>query len=83
MENNILETAVVSRANPERKVYNATKMRIANQIPDEILNDEKLAAAMSSLPPNYNFEIHKMVNIPWVVSHNFLREAYIVPGLAS
>lgn len=59
---NVSETAVVSRANPERKVYNAPRVKIANQVPDEILNDEKLATAMQCLPPNYNFEIHKMVN---------------------
>ncbi|KAJ3183112.1 Diphthamide biosynthesis protein 1 [Geranomyces variabilis] len=35
--------------------------RIANAIPDEILNDEKLIAAMKMLPPNYNFEIPKTV----------------------
>ncbi|KAI8918256.1 putative diphthamide synthesis protein-domain-containing protein [Powellomyces hirtus] len=35
--------------------------RIANAIPDEILNDEALNAAVKLLPSNYNFEIHKTV----------------------
>lgn len=61
VKNTAQETAVVSLANPERKVYSVPKVRMANQVPDEILNDEKLAAAMQILPPNYNFEIHKMV----------------------
>lgn len=57
------EVAVVSRANPERKVYGASagKTRIINQIPDDILNDKKLEAAIQLLPSNYSFEIHKTV----------------------
>lgn len=35
--------------------------RIANQIPEEILNDPELQDAIKALPPNYNFEIHKTV----------------------
>lgn len=59
----ISEQVVVSRANPERKVYNATagKIRVINQIPDDILNDKKLALAIELLPSNYSFEIHKTV----------------------
>jgi hypothetical protein len=59
----IAETALVSRANPDRKVYGATagKIRVMNQIPDDILNDKKLAAAIELLPSNYSFEIHKTV----------------------
>lgn len=57
------DTAVVSRANPARKVYTApaSKTRVVNQIPDDILNDPELAEAISVLPSNYNFEIHKTV----------------------
>lgn len=57
------EVAVVSRANPDRKVFAAlpAKTRVINQIPDEILNDKKLAAAIEVLPSNYSFEIHKTV----------------------
>ncbi len=59
----IAETALVSRANPDRKVYGAMagKIRVLNQIPDDILNDKKLAAAIELLPSNYSFEIHKTV----------------------
>ncbi|KAJ8369239.1 hypothetical protein SKAU_G00092670 [Synaphobranchus kaupii] len=35
--------------------------RVANQIPDEILNDPQLQEAIRVLPQNYNFEIHKTV----------------------
>ncbi|MED6252218.1 hypothetical protein ATANTOWER_008569 [Ataeniobius toweri] len=35
--------------------------RVANQIPDEILQDPELQEAIKVLPPNYNFEIHKTV----------------------
>ncbi|KAE8669934.1 protein ECHIDNA-like [Hibiscus syriacus] len=39
----------------------APKRFVKNQIPDSILNDDSLNAAISILPPNYNFEIHKCV----------------------
>ncbi|XP_053222696.1 2-(3-amino-3-carboxypropyl)histidine synthase subunit 1 isoform X3 [Podarcis raffonei] len=35
--------------------------RVAHQIPQEILSDPELQAAMASLPSNYNFEVHKTV----------------------
>ncbi|KJE91295.1 diphthamide biosynthesis protein [Capsaspora owczarzaki ATCC 30864] len=35
--------------------------RFANQVPDEILNNEALNAAIRMLPSNYNFELHKTV----------------------
>uniref|UniRef100_A0A096MAV3 2-(3-amino-3-carboxypropyl)histidine synthase subunit 1 n=1 Tax=Poecilia formosa TaxID=48698 RepID=A0A096MAV3_POEFO len=35
--------------------------RVANQIPDEILQDPELQEAIKVLPSNYNFEIHKTV----------------------
>ncbi|XP_061136931.1 2-(3-amino-3-carboxypropyl)histidine synthase subunit 1 isoform X1 [Syngnathus typhle] len=35
--------------------------RVANQIPDEILQDPELREAMKALPANYNFEIPKTV----------------------
>ncbi|XP_035241594.1 2-(3-amino-3-carboxypropyl)histidine synthase subunit 1 [Anguilla anguilla] len=35
--------------------------RVANQIPEEILNDPQLQEAIRALPQNYNFEIHKTV----------------------
>ncbi|XP_047147313.1 uncharacterized protein LOC124819780 [Vigna umbellata] len=42
-------------ANPKPK----PKRFVKNQIPDSILNDPLLNAAISVLPSNYNFEIHK------------------------
>ncbi|KAI0796306.1 diphthamide synthesis protein [Irpex lacteus] len=35
---------------------------IANQVPAEILQDAKLNASISQLPPNYSFEIHKTIH---------------------
>uniref|UniRef100_H3BXC6 2-(3-amino-3-carboxypropyl)histidine synthase subunit 1 n=1 Tax=Tetraodon nigroviridis TaxID=99883 RepID=H3BXC6_TETNG len=35
--------------------------RVANQIPDDILQDLELQEAVKVLPANYNFEIHKTV----------------------
>ncbi|XP_008307600.2 2-(3-amino-3-carboxypropyl)histidine synthase subunit 1 [Cynoglossus semilaevis] len=35
--------------------------RVANQIPDEILQNPELQEAVKALPQNYNFEIHKTV----------------------
>lgn len=37
------------------------KRFVKNQIPDSILNDASLNAAISLLPSNYNFEVHKSV----------------------
>jgi 2-(3-amino-3-carboxypropyl)histidine synthase len=42
-----------------RKVVPRAKKR--NQVPDELLENEDLKAAISVLPSNYNFEIHKTV----------------------
>lgn len=41
--------------------------RLVNQIPDEILQDDELNAAIALLPSNYNFEIHKTV---WHIRKN-------------
>lgn len=37
------------------------KRKAANRIPEDILNNSELNAAISALPSNYNFEIHKTV----------------------
>lgn len=34
----------------------------SHQIPQEILNDERLNAAIKQLPANYSFEIHKTIH---------------------
>jgi 2-(3-amino-3-carboxypropyl)histidine synthase len=36
-------------------------VRMQAQIPDDILGDERLNAAISTLPANYNFEVHKTI----------------------
>ena len=37
------------------------RRRVAAQVPESILNNPELNAAIAVLPTNYNFEIHKMV----------------------
>lgn len=39
-----------------------TSSRIVNQIPLEILEDKALTEAISRLPRNYSFEIHKTIH---------------------
>lgn len=44
--------------------YNTHTQRFvgrARRIPDDILEDPELTAAIAQLPSNYNFEIHKTV----------------------
>ncbi|KAK1922991.1 putative cytoplasm protein [Papiliotrema laurentii] len=36
--------------------------RVANQVPDDILQDVQLNEAIQGLPSNYNFEIHKTIH---------------------
>jgi len=52
------ETAVVVKAKPQRKVFKATKI---TKVPESLLNDPKLQAAISVLPKNYNFEVPKTI----------------------
>ncbi|XP_034179615.1 diphthamide biosynthesis 1 [Osmia lignaria lignaria] len=53
------DSVVVVKAKPVRKVFKAP-FKI-NKIPEEILNDQLLNAAIAALPSNYNFEIHKSI----------------------
>ncbi|KAI9526818.1 Diphthamide biosynthesis protein 1 [Dissostichus eleginoides] len=46
---------------PAKKPTVRRPRRVANQIPDEILQDAELQEAIKALPANYNFEIHKTV----------------------
>lgn len=39
----------------------SVRRTVRQQVPDEIINNPALAAAMAVLPSNYNFEIHKTV----------------------
>lgn len=50
------------------------KKIIYNQIPTEILNNCKLNAAISVLPTNYNFEIHKTI---WKIKSNACKRGNI------
>ncbi|CEP09883.1 hypothetical protein [Parasitella parasitica] len=43
------------------KAPRARSSRVANQVPDEILNDPLLNKSLETIPSNYNFEIHKTV----------------------
>ncbi|XP_044487741.1 2-(3-amino-3-carboxypropyl)histidine synthase subunit 1 [Mangifera indica] len=45
----------------QSKPKSIPKRFVKNQIPDSILNNQSLNAAISLLPHNYNFEIHKCV----------------------
>lgn len=38
------------------------RVGVVNQIPADILEDAELNAAMSQLPSNYSFEIHKTIH---------------------
>ena len=46
-------------ATPSKPGYTPT---VANQIPQDILNDAQLNAAIKQLPSNYSFEIHKTIH---------------------
>ena len=62
--------AIVEMAMEERSVAamaidgvakKVVKRSKANQVPAQVLEDPKLAAAIRALPSNYNFELHKTV----------------------
>lgn len=53
------DSVVIVKAKPVRKIFKAP-IKI-NKIPEEILNDPLLNAAIVALPSNYNFEIHKSI----------------------
>ncbi|KAA0031522.1 diphthamide biosynthesis protein 1 [Cucumis melo var. makuwa] len=59
------ELAVLSQSTeedrPPPRSRPPPKRFVKNQIPDSILNDPALNAAISLLPSNYNFEVHKCV----------------------
>ncbi|KAI3405734.1 DPH1 [Candida oxycetoniae] len=50
------DQAVIKKVNPNRHIG-----RVLNQIPEDILNDKDINQAVSLLPSNYNFEIHKTI----------------------
>ncbi|KAJ3412420.1 Diphthamide biosynthesis protein 1 [Chytridiales sp. JEL 0842] len=62
-----LVPAVPAQAKRSAASSAAAAARVANQVPDEILNNEQLKKAIEQLPANYNFEIHKTL---WQVQKN-------------
>lgn len=53
---------VVVKAKPARRVYKGTgRSRTIHKIPQSILDDPEINAAIDILPKNYNFEIHKTI----------------------
>lgn len=55
----LADSVIVVKAKPVRKVFKPSVK--VNKIPQSLLNDALLNAAMSALPSNYNFEIHKTI----------------------
>lgn len=53
------DSVVVVKAKPVRKVFKAPVK--VTKIPQELLSDPLLNAAIAALPSNYNFEIHKTI----------------------
>jgi len=51
-------TDVVVADGPKKRV---NKRRVINNIPDDLINDPEINAAIQALPTNYNFEIHKSI----------------------
>ncbi|KAG0220979.1 Diphthamide biosynthesis protein 1 [Mortierella sp. GBA43] len=56
-----IEDSAVAIRDASKSSGSSGRPRVANQVPDEILNDAKLNLAIEQLPANYNFEIHKTV----------------------
>lgn len=57
--------ALIVKAKPERKIFRPIKT--VTRIPEELLNNPEIAAAIKLLPPNYNFELHKTI---WRIKQN-------------
>ncbi|KAL3285087.1 hypothetical protein HHI36_019211 [Cryptolaemus montrouzieri] len=53
-----VENALVVRAKPARRIFKANKI---TKVPQSLLDDPKLKAAIDNLPKNYNFEIPKIL----------------------
>lgn len=60
--NNTTESTdvVIVKAKPIRRIYKGAG-RTINKIPPSILNDPEINEAISALPQNYNFELHKTI----------------------
>lgn len=53
--------AAAAAAAPQPPGSGGPRRFVRQQVPDEVLQDPKLNAAIAALPANYNFEIHKTV----------------------
>ncbi|KAF4619138.1 hypothetical protein D9613_005560 [Agrocybe pediades] len=53
---------VGSKSSKPTKSSSASSSILLNQIPQDILQDEQLNAAISTIPLNYSFEIHKTIH---------------------
>ena len=56
----------------------AVKRFVRQQVPDSLLHNEALNAAIKVLPPNYNFEIHKTI---WRIQQAAARQVMRGEGL--
>lgn len=63
-------TRNVAHANSGKIARPARKIRYNNAVPDAVLRDPALNAAIALLPDNYNFEVHKSV---WKVKSESIR----------
>ncbi|GAB1609828.1 2-(3-amino-3-carboxypropyl)histidine synthase subunit 1-like [Argonauta hians] len=52
---------ISAKDHPQKVFTGAGKRRVANKIPDDIINDPQIQNAIDELPKNYNFEIHKSI----------------------
>jgi len=55
----LVEPVTIKATNPKKIVSGRPPV---NQIPEDLLNNAKLKDAISQLPSNYNFEIHKTIH---------------------
>ena len=52
---------------PKESEFSVSRRRFASQIPSEILDNHDLNSALTVLPSNYNFELHKTI---WRIKQN-------------
>ena len=60
-----VDSVIIVKAKPIRKIFKAPAK--VNKIPQELLDDPLINAAIAALPSNYNFEIHKTL---WRIKEN-------------
>ncbi|KAL1243468.1 2-(3-amino-3-carboxypropyl)histidine synthase subunit [Trichinella spiralis] len=70
----ILEMNVFSKRNLKLLKQKNMRRSIVRGIPVEILEDERLNAAVNMLPSNYDFEIHKTI---WKIRREKIKRVYL------